>query len=94
MTVLKPYPAYKPSGAEWLDDVPANWESTATQKLAGNESSYPPGKHKTGLQVRLSGNRGSRNGPTDCETRKKSNLASHRPEQGGSFDQVTRSFQR
>ncbi len=28
MTVpgLKPYPAYKPSGVEWLGDVPAHWE--------------------------------------------------------------------
>ena len=23
---FKPYPAYKPSGAEWLGDVPAHWE--------------------------------------------------------------------
>ena len=27
MTVsLKPYPAYKPSGVEWLGDVPVHWE--------------------------------------------------------------------
>ena len=25
-THLKPYPSYKPSGAEWLGDVPAHWE--------------------------------------------------------------------
>ena len=23
---LKPYPAYKPSGVEWLGEVPAHWE--------------------------------------------------------------------
>jgi type I restriction enzyme S subunit len=22
----KPYPAYKPSGVDWLGDVPAHWE--------------------------------------------------------------------
>ena len=25
-TNLKPYPTYKPSGVEWLGDVPAHWE--------------------------------------------------------------------
>ena len=25
-TVLKPYPSYKPSGVEWLGDIPAHWE--------------------------------------------------------------------
>ena len=34
MTVLNSYPAYKPSGAEWLGDVPANWEvSTLRRRL-------------------------------------------------------------
>ena len=23
---LKPYPKYKPSGVEWLGDVPAHWD--------------------------------------------------------------------
>lgn len=23
---LKPYPAYKPSGVEWLGEVPGHWE--------------------------------------------------------------------
>ena len=23
---MNPYPAYKPSGAEWLGDVPAHWD--------------------------------------------------------------------
>ena len=26
MTALKPYPAYKASGAEWLGEVPSHWE--------------------------------------------------------------------
>ena len=26
MSNLKPYPHYKSSGIEWLDDVPAHWE--------------------------------------------------------------------
>ena len=25
-TLLKPYPPYKPSGIDWLGDVPAHWE--------------------------------------------------------------------
>ena len=24
---IQPYPAYKPSGVEWLGDVPAHWEA-------------------------------------------------------------------
>lgn len=27
LTALKPYPAYKPSGVEWLGSIPAQWES-------------------------------------------------------------------
>ena len=26
ITTLMPYPAYKPSGIEWLGDVPVHWE--------------------------------------------------------------------
>ena len=29
---LQPYPAYKPSGVEWLGDVPAHWEVTAVKR--------------------------------------------------------------
>ena len=29
---LKPYPAYKPSGVEWLGDVPAHWEISALRR--------------------------------------------------------------
>ena len=30
---LKPYPAYKPSGVEWLGDVPAHWGVMALKRL-------------------------------------------------------------
>ena len=29
----KPYPAYKPSGVEWLDDVPAHWEMRPNKSM-------------------------------------------------------------
>ena len=32
LTTLHPYPAYKPSGVPWLDDVPEHWE---TARLKG-----------------------------------------------------------
>ena len=42
MTVLKPYPAYKPSGAEWLGDVPANWEVRRLKSwLEMNQATLP-----------------------------------------------------
>ena len=31
---LKPYPAYKPSGVEWLGEVPAHWEVRRLRNLA------------------------------------------------------------
>ena len=31
---LKPYPAYKPSGVEWLGDVPAHWEVRRLRTVA------------------------------------------------------------
>ncbi len=31
-TALLPYPAYKPSGGEWLGDVPAHWEVVRTKQ--------------------------------------------------------------
>ena len=34
MTVLNSYPAYKPSGVEWLGDVPANWETQRLRNVA------------------------------------------------------------
>ena len=30
----KPYPAYKPSGVEWLGDIPAHWVKTSIKRLA------------------------------------------------------------
>ena len=33
-----PYPAYKPSGVEWLGDVPAHWETRRLKSLACNVS--------------------------------------------------------
>ena len=31
---LKPYPAYKDSGVEWLGEVPAHWEVPTAEGLA------------------------------------------------------------
>ncbi|MDX8401162.1 MAG: restriction endonuclease subunit S, partial [Mariprofundaceae bacterium] len=33
MSHYKPYPAYKPSGVEWLGDVPAHWEVKPPKRL-------------------------------------------------------------
>ena len=30
---LSPYPTYKPSGVEWLGDVPAHWEIQRGKKI-------------------------------------------------------------
>ena len=35
---LKPYPHYKPSGVEWLGDVPAHWEMRRTKSLLKERS--------------------------------------------------------
>ena len=35
---LHPYPAYKPSGVEWLGDVPARWEVRRTKALLKERS--------------------------------------------------------
>ena len=45
-TELKPYPDYKPSGVEWLDDVPAHWEvkklrSVLTEVTERNQPDWP-----------------------------------------------------
>ena len=37
-THLKPYPDYKPSGTEWLGDVPAHWEERRTKSLLKERS--------------------------------------------------------
>ena len=38
-TYFRPYPAYKPSGVEWLGDVPAHWEVSSLRRnlREGNE---------------------------------------------------------
>ena len=40
---LKPYPHYKPSGVEWLGDVPAHWEVLPNRAIFAevNERGHP-----------------------------------------------------
>ena len=33
-TKYKPYPAYKPSGVDWLGEIPAHWEARRLKYLA------------------------------------------------------------
>lgn len=35
---LPPYPAYKPSGVEWLGDFPAHWEARRLRKIGSPDS--------------------------------------------------------
>ena len=35
---LQPYPSYKPSGVEWLGDVPAHWEVLALKRIGAFKS--------------------------------------------------------
>ena len=37
---LQPYPAYKPSGVEWLGDVPAHWEVRRLKTLCSKSAIY------------------------------------------------------
>jgi type I restriction enzyme S subunit len=39
---LKPYPAYKDSGVEWLGEIPAHWEVTRLKHLARIASGFAP----------------------------------------------------
>ncbi|MDX8407956.1 MAG: hypothetical protein R8L58_06180, partial [Mariprofundaceae bacterium] len=39
MSHLKPYPKYKPSGVEWLGDVPEHWEAKRLRFLATYQNS-------------------------------------------------------
>ncbi len=42
MTILQPYPAYKPSGVPWLGDVPAHWDLRRLKNWVGiNEAVLP-----------------------------------------------------
>ena len=44
MTALKPYPDYKPSGVEWLGDVPEHWDISKIKNLAhSNYKSFTDG---------------------------------------------------
>ena len=43
---LQPYPAYKPSGVPWLDDVPAHWEvKKVTHMFSIGSGTTPPTDH-------------------------------------------------
>ena len=50
----KPYPAYKPSGVEWLGDIPANWEVRRLKYSApfanGKLGNKPEGATYVGLE--------------------------------------------
>jgi len=39
MRRYKPYLSYKPSGVEWLDEIPEHWNLTSVKHLAGNHIS-------------------------------------------------------
>lgn len=42
MSHLKPYPNYKPSGVEWLGDVPEGWEVASLRRLADVKTGGTP----------------------------------------------------
>ena len=45
---LPPYPAYKPSGIDWLGDVPAHWEVRRLRHIVN------PARVKTGCEISFS----------------------------------------
>ena len=45
----KPYPAYKPSGVQWLGDVPAHWEIRRTKSLFGLRTEKSGSAHRLEL---------------------------------------------
>jgi type I restriction enzyme S subunit len=47
MTSLKPYPAYKDSGVEWLGDIPASWELVQLARLADERKVRNEGLRET-----------------------------------------------
>ncbi|MDI3499278.1 MAG: type restriction enzyme protein [Synergistaceae bacterium] len=49
ITNLKPYPAYKPSGVEWLGEVPAHWEVLPYVQDAW----YDPAGVKVGYEINV-----------------------------------------
>ena len=42
INTFQPYPTYKPSGGEWLGDVPAHWEVTKITRLCATGSGGTP----------------------------------------------------
>ena len=40
MSTLQPYPAYKPSGVEWLGDVPAHWAAPKLKHACSKSALY------------------------------------------------------
>ncbi|GAB4247493.1 restriction endonuclease subunit S [Deferrisoma sp.] len=69
---LKPYPAYKDSGVEWLGEVPEHWEVRAMKRVArlNPSKSEIPEKQKTAQAVFLPMERVGTNGRYDAsETR-------------------------
>jgi type I restriction enzyme S subunit len=40
----KPYPAYKPSGVEWLGDVPAHWDAGCLRRFALMRTGHTPSR--------------------------------------------------
>ena len=52
----KPYPAYRPSGVEWLGEIPAHWETIRLKSvLARNDSGVwgdEPGNHEGTIILR------------------------------------------
>ena len=54
MTVnLKLYPAYKPSGVEWLGDVPEHWEVRRLKSFTDDVLEWTARSRATGLVVAL-----------------------------------------
>ena len=55
-TKYKPYPAYRPSGVEWLGNIPAHWETIRLKSvLARNDSGMwgdEPGNHEGTIVLR------------------------------------------
>ena len=50
---LSPYPAYKPSGVEWLGDLPAHWEVRRLRTLAANVVDQTTQRHEQEMTLAL-----------------------------------------
>ncbi len=48
---FKPYPAYKPSGVEWLGEIPAHWEVKALKALSQLQTGLTLGKKYEGRRL-------------------------------------------